>query len=175
MDVNNGSILGGKHIPQELITNIFFHVDCESLQNSQLVCKKWWILIESYVWKKKAEMIMGCSLPLIKDIPGSVLYMVCSKRPFNRNLLKNHSGELGVEKHWEILSDKKHRWTVENPPAGVRSLPGTELTPKENYCFATSGYDCRKQEIIELATEGLSSFLLDEFQPPIVVKTIILE
>ena len=175
MDVNNGLILGGKHIPQELITDIFFYVDCESLRNSQHVCKKWWILIDSYVWKKKAEMIMGCSLPLIKDIPGSVLYMICLKRPFNRNLLKNHSGELGVEKHWEILSDEKDSWTVENPPAGVWALPDTEPIFKGNsYCFATSGYDCSKEQTIELATEGLSSFLLDKFQPSIMVKTIIL-
>ena len=102
--------------------------------------------------------------------------MICSKRPFKRNLLKNHSGELGVQKHWKIVSYEKRRWTVENPPAGVSALPDTEPIFKGNsYCFATSGHNCIKQQIIDLATEGLSSFLLDKFQPPIVVKTIILE
>ena len=174
VDVDNGLILGGKYIPEELIAEILSYVDHKSLLNSQLVCKRWWILMESYVWRKKAEMIMGCSLQSIKDVPWSVFYTICSKKPFNKNLVKNHSGEYGVKKHWDILSQGGDHWKVENPPVGVPALPDTEpIFQGKPYCFATSYYDCSKQQTIELATEGLSSVLLDKLQPPIVVKTII--
>ena len=172
VDINNGFILNGQRIPTELIAKILSYVDHKSLRNSQFVCKRWWILMESYVWKKKAEMIMGCSLQTIKDAPWSVFYTICSKKPFNRNLVKNHSGEYGVDKYWEILGQRG--WKVENPPVGVPALPDTEpIFQGKPYCFATTYYDCSKQQTIELAAEGLNSVLLDKFQPPIVVKTII--
>ena len=178
VDMINGFILQGKRIPTEIIIEILSYIDYESLRNSQLVCKRWWILMQSYVWRKKAQMIMGCSLQSIKDIHWSVFYTICSKKPFNRNLLKNHSGEHGVNKHWEtfvngVFTEGGNEWMVENPPVGVPALPDTEpIFQGKSYCFATSYYDCTKQQTIELATEGLSSVLLDKLQPPIMVKTI---
>ncbi|XP_043283286.1 F-box only protein 6-like isoform X2 [Venturia canescens] len=170
-DGNNGLILGEKYLPQELITEILCWVDHKSLLSSQLVCKRWKALMETYVWRKKAELTLGRSLKMLKNVPWQLFYVICKKQPFDRNLLKNHSGENGVDKHWKILCQGGDHWKVECPPLGVPALPSEIAgSGEKQHCFVTSYYTCRKQQVVKLADEGLTPQLLDVLQPPIVVS-----
>lgn len=165
---DNGLNIVNKYIPEELLSDILLYADHTTLLNCQLVCKRWKVLIQSYVWRKKAEMILKRPMPL--DMPWSVFYAICKKKPFERNLLKNHSGKDGVEKNWRVLSQGGDHWRVECPPLGVPLLPVTEpvFEGKQN-CFATSYYSCSKEQTVDLLAEGLTSRILDFLQPPIVV------
>lgn len=168
---DNGLVLGGKYLPEELLAEIFCYVDYKSLLNCQLVCKLWKILIQTYVWRKKAEISFGRSLLLYKEVPWHVYYLICKKKPFERNLVKNHSGECGRHKYWKILSEGGDCWKVENPPVGVTPLPSNELIFEgKQFCFVTSYRSCTKAQIIDLEVEGLTSYMLDELQPIIVVS-----
>lgn len=167
---DNGLVLSGIYIPEELIAEILCYVDCQSLLNSQLVCRRWKMLMESYVWRKKAEMAYGCLLHSIRDMPWHVYHTICTKKPFERNLLKNHSGEEGL-KHWGILRQGGDHWRVENPPVGVPPLPADQpIFEGKQYCFATSYYNCSKQQTVDLTKEGLSAEIMDTVQPPIHVR-----
>ncbi|XP_054006887.1 F-box only protein 44-like [Hylaeus anthracinus] len=167
----NGLILADKYLPQELLTEIFCYVDYKYLLNCQLVCKRWKILIQSYVWRKKAEISLGQSLLLDKDVPWDVYYLICKKKPFKRNLIKNHSGEHGTKKYWRILSEGGDRWVVENPPKGVPPLPVNEpIFEGKQFCFVTSYHHCTKTQMIDLEVEGWVSYVLDKLQPPIVIS-----
>ncbi|CAL7946623.1 unnamed protein product [Xylocopa violacea] len=167
----NGLIVCGKYLPEELLAEIFCYVDYTSLLNCQLVCTRWKILIRNYVWRKKAEISLGRSLLFDKEVPWDVYYLICKKRPFERNLVKNHSGEYGTQKYWNILSDGGNRWKVENPPVGVPPLPSNEhVFEGKQFCFVTSYNMCTKVQVIDLEKEGLTLYVLNNLQPPIVVS-----
>ncbi|XP_034934476.1 F-box only protein 6-like [Chelonus insularis] len=167
---NNGFVLCDKYIPEELLAELLCYVDYKSLLNCQIVCKRWKVLIQEYVWRKKAEMIFGQSLQCIKDMPWPVYYVICKKNPFDKNLVKNHSGQNGLKKDWQIVSQGGDHWKVENPPNGVPPLPDDPVFEGHQSCFVTSYFTCTKRQIINLVEEGLSPYLLDTFQPPIVVS-----
>lgn len=175
---NNGLVLSDKYIPEELLGELFCYVDCKSLLNCQLVCKRWKDLIQEYVWRKKAELIFGQSLQCLKsyELPWTVYYKICKKNPFERNLLKNHSGQEGLKKHWVISRQGGDHWRIEKPPVGVPPLPDDPVFEGKNSCFVTSYSLCSKRQIVDLIAEGLSDVLLDTFQPPIqVLNTIDLD
>ncbi|KAG7201956.1 hypothetical protein KM043_004660 [Ampulex compressa] len=168
---DNGFILGSVYIPKELLMEIFCYVDYKTLLSCQLVCKHWKILIQSYIWRKRAELTLGQLLPAIKDIPWSNYYMICKKKPFGRNLLKNHSGEYGIKQNWKILRQRGHKWIIENPPVGVPALPAEEpVFEGKQYCFVTSFDECTKMQTIDLEPEGLTPYILDNLQPVIVAS-----
>ncbi|OAD59099.1 F-box only protein 6 [Eufriesea mexicana] len=167
----NGLIVGGKYLPEELLAEIFCYVDCDSLLRCQIVCKLWKVLIQTYVWRKKVEILFGRSLLLNKEVPWYVHYVICKKKPFERNLIQNHSGEYGTQKYWKIISEGGDRWKVENPPTNVVPLPNNEpVFEGKQFCFVTSYRSCTKIQIIDLEVEGLTSYVLDNLQPPIVVS-----
>ncbi|XP_034172150.2 F-box only protein 6 [Osmia lignaria lignaria] len=167
---DNGLIVSGKYLPEELLAEIFCYVDYESLLNCQLVCKRWKILIQSYIWRKKAEISIGQPLFLDKEVSWYAYYLICKKKPFERNLIKNHSGEHGVQKHWKIIANEGDRWIVENPPVGVPLLPNNEpVFEGKQYCFVTSYSACTKMQVIDLELEGLTPYILDNLQLPILV------
>lgn len=166
----NGLIFGEQYLPEELLAEILCYVNYNTLLNCQLVCKRWRILIESYVWRKKAEMSLGRQLAPNKNVPWTQYYLICKKRPFERNLIKNCSGKHGVARHWKILSEGGNQWAVENPPIGVPPLPADPILEGEQFCFATSFNSCTKMQTIDLEKEGLLPFVLDELQPPILVS-----
>lgn len=168
-DGNNGLILSGIYVPAELLAVILCYTDYKTLLNCTLVCKQWKMLIQSYIWRKKTEMMLGKSFPRNKDIPWDSFCLMYKKKPFERNLLKNHSGEDGM-KYWEILTQGGDRWKVENPPLGVPHLPSTEPMFQEKHtCFVTSYNCCSKIQDINLVAEGLTPYVLDVLQPPIMV------
>lgn len=171
---NNGYIFNDEHyIPEELLLDILsYYVDYKTLRNCQLVCKQWNLHMKSYVWRKKAELMLKHTLPLDEDTPWTSYYSICQKQPFNKNLIKNHSGQknLSSDRDWTIISDGGDGWTVESPPAGVPPLPEDPVFNGINCCFVTSYGKCWKQQIVDLVKEGLSEYVLDNWQPPIKVS-----
>ncbi|CAD6204913.1 GSCOCG00003047001-RA-CDS [Cotesia congregata] len=170
-DENNGLMLADKYIPEELIGELLCYVDHKSLLNCQLVCRRWKDLIREYVFRKKAEMTFGQSLQCLSNCedPWKIYYKICKKNPFERNLLKNHSGQDGLKKHWVITRQGGDHWKIESPPVGVPPLPKDPVFEGSNSCFVTSYSQCSKRQLIDLLDEGLSDVLLDTFQPTIEV------
>ncbi|XP_017889129.1 F-box only protein 44-like [Ceratina calcarata] len=168
---DNGLVLSGKYLPEELLAEILCLVDYKSLLNCQLVCKRWKILIQTYIWRKKAEISLRRSLLFDKEVSWDVYYLICKKKPFERNLVKNHSGKYGKNRHWKIVTEGGDNWKVEHPPQGVPPLPHEpDEALFEQFCFVTSYHRCTKVQIIDLESEGLTPYVLDNLQPPIVVS-----
>lgn len=164
---NNGLIMCDKYIPEELISQLLInYVDYKSLLKCQIVCKHWKYLIQNYVWRKKSELIVGQSLNSIKDVSWKVYYKICHKKPFNKNLIKNHSGKEGL-KYWRIIGQGGDDWIVEEPPLGVPDLPKEAQFDNKQRCFVTSYITCTKHQIVQLVPEGLSPEFLDKYQPSI--------
>lgn len=169
---NNGLIIvGDKFIPNDLMIEIFCHyVDHNSLKTCQLVCKRWKDLIQSYIWRKKAEKVIHQSLPVDKNAPWTMYYHICDKKPLNRNLIKNHSGQKGWKSTWNIIQNGGNQWAVESPPAGVPILPKDPIFTGINYCYVTSYDICSKEQTVDLIKEGATEYLLDQMQP--IIKVI---
>ncbi|XP_057318519.1 F-box only protein 6-like [Microplitis mediator] len=167
-DQHNGSILSGKYIPDELLCELLSYVNVWSLLRCHLVCKRWKNLIQDYVWKKKAQLILGASFQ--SSISWESYYEVCKRNPFNRNLIRNHSGQEGM-KHWKICGTwgDEENWKIESPPEGALPLPDDPVFEGHN-CYFTSRYAETKTQIINLIDEGLSPDFIDRFQPPIQVS-----
>ncbi|KAJ8688362.1 hypothetical protein QAD02_024157 [Eretmocerus hayati] len=165
---DNGLALGGKYIPEELLSQILSYGNYKDLCQYQLVCKRWNHLIQSYVWRKKAEMTLGHLLPVNNDIPWTLYYFICTKRAFRRNLIKNHSGEKKFS-NWTITANGGNRWKVENPPDNVPKPEDVVFEGKKD-CFVTSYDVCAKYQVIDLLKEGFTKHFLDVIQPPIHVS-----
>ncbi|KAG8039142.1 hypothetical protein G9C98_003449, partial [Cotesia typhae] len=144
-DENNGLMLADKYIPEELIGELLCYVDHKSLLNCQLVCRRWKDLIREYVFRKKAEMTFGQSLKCLNNCedPWKIYYKICKNNPFERNLLKNHSGQDGLKKHWVITRQGGDHWKIESPPVGVPPLPEDPVFDGSNSCFVGEWYSCR--------------------------------
>ncbi|KAG5306683.1 FBX6 protein, partial [Acromyrmex charruanus] len=166
---DNGLVLCDKYLPVEILIEIFCYVDCKTLMNCQLVCKRWKMLM-NYVWHKKTEQTLAKPFPWNDKIPWSVFYFACTKKPYERNLLRNHSGTEGMH-HWDLGSNGGDQWRIEEPPVGVPKLPQTEPMFKDRQiCFTTSYQRCSKMQDIYLTDEGIHPYILDTYQPPIVVS-----
>ena len=160
-------MIGNKGIPDEILSKIFCYADPESLLLFQLVCKHWYYLIRNYVWHKKAEQAIQKPLPMFKKEHWAVYYFICDNRPFYRNLMKNHSGEHGLFKNWNITENGGDGWSIECPPKTTKPLPKDSVFEGKNHCFVTSYSRCYKEQVINLIDEGFSEFLLDWYQPTI--------
>ncbi|XP_025991479.1 F-box only protein 44 isoform X2 [Solenopsis invicta] len=166
---DNGLVLCDTYLPVEVLIEIFCRADCKTLVNCQLVCKRWRMLM-NYVWHKKTEQALGKPFPWNDKMPWSVFYLACTKKPYERNLLKNHSGAEGII-FWTMIYNGGSQWTIEEPPVGAPELPQTELMFKDRQtCFATSFERCTKMQHINLIKEGIHPYILDTYQPPIVVS-----
>lgn len=165
---DNGLVLCDKYLPVEVLIEIFCHADCATLLNCQLVCKRWYMLM-SHVWHKKTERTLARPFPW--NVHWSVFYFTCTKRPYERNLLRNHSGAEGMV-HWKVHQNGGYEWKVEEPPIGVPELPQTEPMFKDRQtCFTTSFEYCSKIQEIILRDEGVHPYILDIYQPPIIVSS----
>uniref|UniRef100_A0A1I7YIL4 F-box domain-containing protein n=2 Tax=Steinernema glaseri TaxID=37863 RepID=A0A1I7YIL4_9BILA len=83
--------------------------------------------------------------------------------PFNRNLIKNPSGELGFT-GWKISG--RQYMAIEEPPERSNKNPFVETT----HCFAGSYSWSDKTVVVDLVEEGLSAEFIDIFSPPIRVS-----
>ncbi|XP_015520933.1 F-box only protein 44 isoform X1 [Neodiprion lecontei] len=168
---DNGLVLTDRYLPEELLSEILFHVDHKTLLNCQLVCKRWQLILQNYVWRKKAEAVIGQHLDINEETSWLLYYNICSKKFLEKNLIKNHSGKNGPRKHWKVITENGDNWGVECPPIGAPPLPISEpIFEGKQHCFVTSYYNCSKQQTIDLIAEGVPPQLLEIFQPPIVVS-----
>lgn len=167
---DNGLVLCDKYLPKEMLMEILCHADCKTLLNCQLVCKHWNRLMNK-VWHMKTEQTLGKPFPWNDRIPWSVYYFACTKKPYERNLIKNHSGAYGLA-DWKLLLNGGDRWKVEEPPVGVQELQEMADPMFENrqICFTTSFQRCNKEQKIDLTREGIHPYILDTYRPPIVVS-----
>lgn len=141
--------------------------------------------IQDYVWRKKAGLVLDKLFSRCEGIPWQVFYLIYkTKPPFERNLLKNHSGEKSYN-HW-MLFNYFSCWKIENSASGVPELPLTEPIFKGNqYCFATFcdlnihlqaksiNPFTNKSQSIDLVAEGFRPYILDVLQPPIMIMLLI--
>lgn len=167
---DNGLMLNDIYVPIEVIQRIFCFADEKSLLNCQLVCKRWNEIIMDYVWRKKAEINTGCKFPIDSVLEWKDFYVISAKNIFDRNLIKNHSGENGLQHYWNIFEDGGDGWIVECPPTGVPPLPQAPEFENKQHCFVTSYFDCYKEFVIDLEKEGFSANILDNLQPNIEVS-----
>lgn len=163
----NGLTIAKNYIPEELLTEILCYLDPKTLLSCQLVCQRWKHQIQRFVWHKKAERTMGHPLFFDQRTPWMAYYSICVKMPFNRNLIKNHSGEKEVILNWRLPPIKDIRWFIESPP--VPPLPHDSRFTEKNHCFLTSSGMSWKYQTVDLVKEGFSKYLLDFLQPPIKV------
>ncbi|XP_077257736.1 F-box only protein 44-like isoform X2 [Temnothorax americanus] len=174
---NNGLVLCDKYLPVEMLIEIFYYIaDCKAdLLRCLLVCRRWKMLM-NHIWHKKTERTLGKPFPWNDEMPWTVYYLARTKKPYDRNLVKNHSGAM-YKKHWDIPewwlldSDSERNWTVEEPPVGMPELPQTEpLFKDRQICFAIPYAQCYKVQTIVLTDEGIHPYILDTYQPPIEVS-----
>lgn len=167
---NNGLVLCDKYLPVEVLMEIFCHADCRTLMSCQLVCKRWRLLM-SQVWHKKTERTLGRPFPWDDEMPWHAYYLACTQKPYERNLVSNHSGSRkDGTKDWVVLESGGDHWTVEKPPVGIPEMPQSEPMFKyKQSCFATSYSYCSKVQHINLVAAGIHPYILDKYQPPIEV------
>lgn len=99
---DNGLILNSYFVPPEILTHILYFIDPNDLiYNCRFVCKNWnEIIINGDVWKLKILTSNFRSFSKFSDsertrlkLPWHVLYHICSKDPFEKNLLLNNCGQ----------------------------------------------------------------------------------
>lgn len=165
-EVNEPSLMfGDVTLPPEIIERILCFADERTLLNCRRVCKDWNDSIVNYVLRKRAEMKMGCKFTSNAALGFKNLYLICTKNLFNRNLIKNHSGEEDF-KYWHIIQNGGHRWQVQRPASdyGVPTLPDEPEFGTGQHGFATSFSICLKQYHIDLIEEGFPEYVLDQMQ-----------
>ncbi|XP_072743588.1 F-box only protein 44-like [Anoplolepis gracilipes] len=170
----NGLVICNKYISILLLDKIFCCMDNQTLLKCQLVSKEWKKVIKNY-WRKKAEKVQGKLFSHHEIIPWHVFYFIYkSKNPFERNLLRNHSGKQGME-HWSCFCTNVKKLAmcreirVENPPIGVPKLPKLIFEGRQ-FCFARNSFYCPKIQYVNLIDVGFHPYVLDVLQPPIVIN-----
>ncbi|XP_012259517.2 F-box only protein 6-like isoform X2 [Athalia rosae] len=167
----NGLVINDKYIPEEVLNQILLYTDSKTLLNCQLVCKRWHSSLQTYVWKKKAEAVIGRLLQFDTQMPWFFYYVICSKKSMEKNLIKNHSGKDGLKKHWRIRSEGGDLWKIECPPLGAPVMPLSDpVFEGKQYCFVTSYGSCSKEQTVDLIAEGMLPQILDNIQPPITIS-----
>ncbi|PSN50324.1 hypothetical protein C0J52_10124 [Blattella germanica] len=166
-EISNGSLPEpfDHYIPEEVLIHILSYVSAKSLIKLRLVCRLWKQLIDKEVWRLKVARRDYTSLNSVspkQKLPWYVYYWICLKDPFEKNLLRNHCGQ--------VRSNGGSKWTIENPPAGADELPRTEEFGDITSCFATSFHSCSKEQVIRLKYRGFNHLMMDEVRPDIEVS-----
>nr|XP_018899609.1 PREDICTED: F-box only protein 6-like [Bemisia tabaci] len=176
IDENNGLILNNIFFPEEMLIQILFYVDHDTLvYKGRLVCKVWKRLIESSVLKSKVDEGRYRSLSNLSSetkhrlhLHWSIYYLICKFDLFGKNLIRNPSGKEKL-KHWKITQNNGDKWAVESQPHGANPIPGEN---RDLPCFVTSYHECLKEQLIKLADYGFTSSIMDEIQPIICIQEL---
>ncbi|OXU29489.1 hypothetical protein TSAR_012947 [Trichomalopsis sarcophagae] len=167
----NGFVIQGHYIPYELLSKIFCFLNPKELIVCHLVCKKWNELIKEYVWRKKAEIISGQSFYFKEEINWLSYYLLCEKKPFNRNLLLSDKVDMKCHQaHRTIEFDIN-----ENPPCfNITSFPEDLVVDGKIWCTISPEYTkylpSEREYHIDLLKEGFTENILDDVQPIIKVN-----
>ncbi|TKR87172.1 hypothetical protein L596_011619 [Steinernema carpocapsae] len=82
--------------------------------------------------------------------------------PFNKNLIRNHSGNLGFSE-WSCSASEM---SIEHPPYRSNPHPFLHI----DHCFVTSFFMATKTLTVDLIQEGFDADILDKQRPPIRVS-----
>uniref|UniRef100_A0A1I7Z345 FBA domain-containing protein n=1 Tax=Steinernema glaseri TaxID=37863 RepID=A0A1I7Z345_9BILA len=156
----------------DILEKILLRVDLETLiRAGPCVSPLWYdILKQKSFWVERARLDgadPSCFPPSsITDVPfdlGKIYYY----KPFNRNLIENHSGQHGFE-GWKVVNrGYSDRMKVENPPVMGNSLAHPSLDVP--CCFVTSYSLSEKTIIIDFAEFGVDPEIMDR-RPHIAVS-----
>lgn len=140
----NGLCLNNHYLPEEIICNILSHISPAKLLAPTLVCKRWCNIIKSdHFWMYLYQKSYSAKA---KQLPWYVYYSFFTTKNFE-NLLKNTNGENKFE-HWKIIKNFGDEFRIENPPEGVDALPSdVKDFNGQTSCFATSFYECNKEQV----------------------------
>uniref|UniRef100_A0A0K0DTB9 F-box domain-containing protein n=1 Tax=Strongyloides stercoralis TaxID=6248 RepID=A0A0K0DTB9_STRER len=133
-----------KILPNEIIYKILNYLPAKHLvKECSKVCKHWNTIVKSSQYWINRSISEKCReiLPPSEMINDSKYKWNFSKlfilRPFNRNLIINPSGELGLE-GWESYP-RSEKFEIERPGGSLEAtFPGLET------CFVSSFYEGRK-------------------------------
>jgi len=91
-------------LPDEMVVNTLSLIDADTLLNCRFVCKRWWELIDAYVFQEKASrenefenngrgyysfsQIDSNSVRKL-ELPWYVFYVIWKYDPFNKNLVRD--------------------------------------------------------------------------------------
>lgn len=167
----------------ELLDEILARVGTATLLRSAArVCRRWEAALQAPgFWLA----LLGSDAPphhLIASLTPS-LPRLAHKRPIGRNLIRNPSGEEGMNnagsagpthwrrwrerpKHWYCPANGGDGWALEKPPSGSDA----EASLSFPSAFVTSYGECEKVQAIDLVKEGLPPDLIDSLRPPIRVE-----
>ncbi|KAJ8688363.1 hypothetical protein QAD02_024158 [Eretmocerus hayati] len=170
LDTNGLLVANNLIIPEEVLLHIFHFLDHGTLTICHLVCQRWESVVKNFVWRQKAEKVVGHNLASDEHYTSwMIYYSICIGTPFNKNLIRNHSGEKGLRADWRLPCIMGIKWQIESPP--TPPLPSDPLFANgDHHCFVTSVGITWKYQIIDLTAEGFSTHLLDNLQPPIKVS-----
>ncbi|XP_013791526.1 F-box only protein 44-like [Limulus polyphemus] len=157
-------------IPVECIIFVLSKVPVSDIKNCRLVCRIWQQLIDGHsVWKEKClhENIFFPSREVlnINEYPTNFFRSIYLKKPFNRNLLKNSTGEENLSQ-WTVIENGGDKWLVEKEAVGVDPFPEDGIKT----CFSTSYMNCSKSQLIDLSREGVPQEVMDNARPKIEVS-----
>uniref|UniRef100_A0AC35TNC4 F-box domain-containing protein n=1 Tax=Rhabditophanes sp. KR3021 TaxID=114890 RepID=A0AC35TNC4_9BILA len=160
--------------PKDVLLEIFMNLDPKFLiKNCTLVSKSWYHIInEDSFWLVRSskencrEILPPRELVSLisKDYSLSKMYI---KRPFNRNLIVNGSGEDGFN-GWDITEARhfsENPFVVENPPNDI-----VPHDPSIRSCFATTYFVGTKKQVIRFEDLGFNDDFMAKFKPTIIVS-----
>ncbi|XP_011057718.1 PREDICTED: F-box only protein 2-like isoform X1 [Acromyrmex echinatior] len=152
----NGLVLCDKFLPVEILTDIFFYVDYKTAMNCRLVCKRWQVLM-NHVWYKKTNQTMAKPFPWDNNMPWSVFYLTCTKKPYGRNLLKDYSDTKDMD-YWRSLNWRfrcnSYFWLER--PMYVPNLKDIIYHPRI--------------QNVDLEDEGIHPYIIDTYRPTIEIS-----
>ena len=157
---SNGLFIIEKYIPEELLAQIFKHVDNKTLLFCHLVCKQWCKLLKDYVWRKKAEYVTHKKFPVDKKVPWTSYYYLCDNRPFGKNLIYDKVAPYKNKKTVTIIEFGKG----EDIPVNITPFPNDD-TFQGKCIIPHAGTSHRKKYVIDLLEEGFTEHILDKLQP----------
>lgn len=161
-DTDNGYVVKGRFIPEEVLTMILSYVPSDRILKLGLVCKAWCKLIRSSrLWSIIYKRRFG-TIP--KRYPWYIFYGVFTGRLEN-NFLKNGNGQERL-KHWTIIKDGGDGFAIEHEPQGADPLPeGVPEFRGRKSCYATSYGLCKKRQYINFSTDRLLLYILSKHKP----------
>lgn len=162
-----------EELPDEILAQILSYLSYEEAmaKSCQLVCRRWNDIIVD-LWRMRS-IRMYPEIQDLKDykpITKMLWRKVATNNPFDKNLLKNHTGEKGNFEHWLITHNGGDRWKLEKPPVGVFNVDGDNSDLNIESSFVSSYGVCVKSQMIDLLKEGFSAQILDTLQPEITVS-----
>jgi len=99
IDPNNGLILSGIYLPEEVLSLVLSNLDPKSIIKCRRVCKRWKDIADGPVWHDKAlKEVPGVNRAFLRHHKLSWLdfYWICLKKPFHKNCIVNPCGQGNV-------------------------------------------------------------------------------